>query len=180
MSLWVFGYGSLLWDPGFEPAESRRGVLHGYHRSFCMLSIHYRGTEAQPGLVLALDNADHATCTGLALRAKDGQEDQVLADLRARELISDAYLEKFVDVETEAGPINAVTYVINHNNHQYCDFDLEKQAQMIASATGARGANSEYLKNTADHLDKMNIRDDEMAWLVQRVSQLLDPDGPPA
>lgn len=172
MALWVFGYGSLLWNPGFEPVETRRAVLNDYHRSFCMLSIHHRGTEDDPGLVLALDQAPGATCTGVAFRVNPDQEPRVLAELRERELISSAYLERHVTLHSEQGPIQALAYVINTDHVQYCQFDLEKQAQMIAHAVGGRGPNTEYLNNTQAHLAEMNIRDDEMAWLVDRVEQI--------
>jgi len=169
MELWVFGYGSLLWNPGFEPAEARTAILRDYHRSFCMLSIHHRGSEDDPGLVLALDAAKGGQCTGVAFRVQDAEEDRVLAELRERELISSAYVEHHVDLETDAGTIAALAYVIDPTHVQYCQFDLEKQAQMIAHAVGGRGPNDEYLFNTAAHLDKMAIRDDDMTWLVQRV-----------
>ena len=74
MTLWVFGYASLLWNPGFEVAESRPARLNGYHRSFCMKSIHHRGTPEDPGLVLALDAMEGASCDGLALAAREDVE----------------------------------------------------------------------------------------------------------
>jgi len=172
MAFWVFGYGSLLWNPGFEPAEQVRATLHGYHRSFCMLSIHHRGTEEEPGLVLALDEAE-ATCTGLALRVKDSEEDKVLTYLRERELISSAYLEKHVSLQADDGRgFDALAYVINRDHVQYCQFDLEKQAQMIARAVGGRGPNPDYLYNTAQLLDELQIPDEDMDWLVTRVRQI--------
>jgi len=172
MAFWVFGYGSLLWDPGFEVAEQVRATLPGYHRSFCMLSIHHRGTEDDPGLVLALDEAE-AQCTGLALRAHDDQADQVLAYLRDRELISSAYLEKSVRLQADDGrDIDALAYVINTDHVQYCQFDLERQAQMIARAVGGRGPNTDYLYNTAALLADLKIPDPDMDWLVTRVRQI--------
>jgi len=169
----VFGYGSLLWDPGFDVAEQVRATLPGYHRSFCMLSIHHRGTEDDPGLVLALDEAD-ATCTGLALRAHDHEADKVLAYLRDRELISSAYLEETVQLQADDGrDISALAYVINRDHVQYCQFDLEKQAQMIATAVAGRGPNTDYLNNTAKLLAQLQIPDPDMDWLVTRVDQIV-------
>ena len=174
MALWVFGYGSLLWDPGFEPAETRRAVLTDYHRSFCMLSIHHRGTEANPGLVLALDRQAGATCTGLALRPQPEDEDRVLAALRERELISSAYVECEVDLTCAGGEaLRALAYVVDRDHRQYVRFDLETQAQMIAGAVGGRGPNPDYLFRTADLLARMNIRDPEMEELTGRVKALL-------
>ncbi|MDO6591411.1 gamma-glutamylcyclotransferase [Loktanella sp. D2R18] len=173
MSLWVFGYGSLLWNPGFVPAQTVKACLHDYHRSFCMLSIHHRGSEEEPGLVLALDAAPGGRCTGVAFQVKPDEEDKVLGELRARELVSSAYFEQHVDLRTDNGEtIRALAYVIDPDHEQYCQFALEKQAQMIATAVGGRGPNTEYLYNTAAHLDQMNIRDTEMAWLVARVRAL--------
>lgn len=173
MTMWVFGYGSLLWNPGFEPAEAVTGVLRGYHRSFCMLSIHHRGTVEEPGLVLALDHSDGSTCTGVMFRVAQADEARVLAELRARELISSAYFEAQVPVEMSDGrTVQALAYVIDPEHEQYCQFDLERQAQMIARSVGGRGPNPEYLYNTAQHLVQMDIGDPDMAWLVRRVREL--------
>ncbi|MFZ5963442.1 gamma-glutamylcyclotransferase [Thalassococcus sp. BH17M4-6] len=174
MSLWVFGYGSLLWNPGFEVVEQRHGRLPGYARSFCMRSIHHRGTEEAPGLVLALDAQEGAACDGVALRARDDQADAVLAYLRERELISSAYLEQVLPVHLADGTvIEAVTYVIDADHVQYCrGLSLEDQAQIIARAVGGRGPNTEYLYNTAAHLDELGIPDADLQWLVNRVRAL--------
>ncbi|MGJ8610962.1 MAG: gamma-glutamylcyclotransferase [Octadecabacter sp.] len=172
MTMWVFGYGSLLWNPGFEPAEAVTATLSGYHRSFCMLSIHHRGTVEEPGLVLALDESD-ARCVGVAFRVAEADETRVLAELRERELVSSAYLEVRVPLTLEDGrEVDSLAYVIDRAHEQYCQFDLETQAQMIARANGGRGPNPEYLYNTADHLVQMGIKDPEMTWLVERVRTL--------
>ena len=174
MDLWVFGYGSLLWDPGFVPAQKRRARLHNYHRSFCMLSIHHRGTEEKPGLVLALDHAPGAQCTGMAFKVRDEEQDVVIANLRERELVSSAYYEDTVDLVDDAGQaIRAVTYIVDRDHRQYCAFDLEQQAQMIAHAVGGRGPNTQYLHNTALHLRDMGITDKDIDWLDQRVRLLV-------
>lgn len=173
MALWVFGYGSLLWNPGFAPVEAATARLHGYHRSFCMLSIHHRGTVERPGLVLALDESLGSTCTGVALRVAEPEEAGVLAQLRERELISSAYLERRLALTVDDGrEVTALAYVIDSDHAQYCQFDLETQARMIARATGGRGPNDEYLFNTAAHLGQMGIRDPDMDWLVTRVRDL--------
>lgn len=174
MTLWVFGYGSLLWDPGFDVAEHAQGHLAGYARSFCMRSIHHRGTEAEPGLVLALDAHPEARCNGVALRAEPGSEEDTLAYLRERELISSAYLELMLDVSLGDGrTVSAVTYVIDPDHVQYCGgLPLEEQAQIIAKAHGGRGPNRDYLNNTAAHLHELGIADAELDWLVARVAAL--------
>ncbi|MBL4813487.1 MAG: gamma-glutamylcyclotransferase [Rhodobacteraceae bacterium] len=174
MAFWVFGYGSLLWNPGFTPVETTIARLDGFSRSFCMLSIHYRGTHAQPGLVLALDAQDQASCDGLALLVAPDEEAQVLASLRERELISSAYMEKQVSVSCANGAqVTALTYVIDPTHVQYCNPDLEQQAQMIARAHGGRGPNAEYLFNTTDHLAKIGLHDPQLEQLSARVRVLL-------
>lgn len=174
MTLWVFGYGSLLWNPGFPVAEEAHAQLADYARSFCMRSIHHRGTEEEPGLVLALDVHPGSVCDGLALRAEPGTEAETLAYLRERELISSAYIERIVPLDLRDGRrVEAVAYVIDAEHVQYCGgLPLEEQAQIIAHAVGGRGPNTEYLYNTAAHLDALGIPDPELHWLVERVRHL--------
>jgi cation transport protein ChaC len=173
MDLWVFGYGSLLWDPGFAPAERLPARLADWHRSFCMLSVHHRGTEAEPGLVLALDAAPGAECRGAALRVAAGEEEEVTEMLRARELISSAYVERMVPVTLSDGRVvGARTYVIDPGHRQYCRLDLETQARMIARARGGRGLNRDYLYATAAHLTGEGMGEGDLDWLVTRVRAL--------
>ena len=171
--LWVFGYGSLIWDPGFPVAERRIARAVGWHRSFCMRSIHHRGTPEAPGLVLALDRAAGATCAGVAFRVAPGCEAATLAALRERELVSSAYLELVLPVLTDAGPLQALAYVIDPDHAQYCGgLPLAEQAQIIAAATGGRGANRDYLWSTAAHLAELGIADPDLEWLAKEVRRL--------
>jgi glutathione-specific gamma-glutamylcyclotransferase len=172
--MWVFGYGSLLWDPGFEVVERAHATLDGWARSFCMRSIHHRGTTDDPGLVLALDRVAGACCSGIALSVVPGQEGETLTMLRERELISSAYVEKQLPVRLDDGrEVTAVTYVIDPGHVQYCGgLALEEQARIIARATGGRGPNTEYLFNTATHLSEIGLGDPDLDWLSARVRQL--------
>ena len=174
MTMWVFGYGSLVWNPGFTVGERVIATLPDYHRSFCMRSIHHRGTEEAPGLVLALDAMEGARCHGVALSVAEGEEEVTLAYLRERELVSAAYLERMLDIELADGRmVEAVTYVIDPDHVQYCGgLDLEEQARIIAQAIGGRGPNTEYLYNTAAQLHELGIRDAELDWLAARVRHL--------
>ncbi|MBI1219103.1 MAG: gamma-glutamylcyclotransferase [Rhodobacteraceae bacterium] len=172
--LWVFGYGSLIWHPGFPVAEQQIARLHGWHRSFCMLSIHHRGTIEAPGLVLALDARAGAVCDGVAFRVTPGAEDETIVALRERELISSAYLETHQPVTLRDGrTVEAVTFVIDPDHSQYCGgLTLEAQAQRIAPAVGGRGPNREYLFNTAAHIAELGIADADLDWLAARVRDL--------
>ncbi|MEP2716008.1 gamma-glutamylcyclotransferase [Pseudophaeobacter sp.] len=174
MTMWVFGYGSLLWNPGFAVARSEVATLQGYARSFCMSSIHHRGSEEAPGLVLALDEITGSRCQGLALAVQSGEEAETLDYLRERELISSAYLERDLEVQLASGEeVTAVTYVIDPHHVQYCGgMALEKQAQIIATAVGGRGPNTEYLYNTAEHLSEIGLGDPELEWLMGRVREI--------
>ena len=173
MTLWVFGYASLLWNPGFAVAERVQARLHGYARSFCMYSIHHRGTQEVPGLVLALDAEAGASCDGLALRAVPGTEAETLAYLRERELISSAYVEQRLKLSlTDGRHVEAVAYVIDPDHDQYCHLPLPEQARIIARAQGGRGPNAEYLYNTAAHLEEIGLPDPDLHWLVREVRAL--------
>lgn len=174
--LWIFGYGSLMWDPGFQAAETRLAQLRGWHRSFCMWSVHYRGTTEAPGLVLALDETEGAVCNGVAFRPAPDEAAKVLAAIRKRELISEAYLERWLPVELDDGTtVLAVSYVINHAHAQYAGtMTVDRQASIIARAAGVRGPNRDYLDATALHLAALGIADADLAALASRVRQISD------
>ncbi len=172
-TLWVFGYGSLIWDPGFPVAERMVARAQGWHRSFCMRSVHHRGTPQRMGLVLALDRAA-AFCDGVAFRVQPGAEAETLAALRERELISSAYLEEWLPVQTADGRgLTALTYVIDRDHVQYCGgLSLADQARIIAVAVGGRGANRDYLYATAAHLADLGIADADLDRLVTLVREI--------
>ena len=171
---WVFGYGSLLWQPEFDASEQVSGTLRGYHRSFCMWSIHHRGSVEKPGLVLALDKGtETCSCQGVAFFIAGDTAEQALNDLRARELISSAYYEDVEVIELSDGRrVEALCYIIDPAHEQYCNLTLEHQAEVIASAVGGRGPNDEYLIKTKSQLDTLGIGDQDMDWLTHRVLSL--------
>jgi cation transport protein ChaC len=173
---WVFGYGSLMWDPGFGFVERRIARLADWQRSFCMWSIHYRGTPEAPGLVLALDRAPGEYCDGIAFRIAADQAKATHALLQERELISYAYAEAFLPVTLAGGgPVEALAYVINQDHEQYArHLSAEEQAQLIATRVGQRGPNRDYLWNTVAHLRELGIEDPSLAALAVRVRELVD------
>lgn len=172
--VWIFAYGSLIWRPGFDYAERRLARLDGYRRAFCMASIRYRGTPEAPGLVLALDRAPGGHCTGVAYRVEAARSAEVIAYLRARELVSYAYDEMILPVGLRDGPqVAAICYVVNRAHAQYRGgLSLDDQAAVIARSAGPMGPNAEYLMNTVESLSALGLDDAEMLDLAARVRRL--------
>ena len=172
--LWIFAYGSLLWDPGFVPADSVRARLDGWRRSFCMWSHRFRGTEELPGLVLALDQDPNASCEGLVLRVAPDEVDEVMAALRGRELVTGAYEERVLPLDLADGrSLPAVTYVIRRDHPQYACVDADTQARTIARAQGQRGPNIDYLTRTVAQLNRHGIHDPELGALLMHTQALV-------
>ena len=164
--LWVFGYGSLMWNPGFEFVEVQRARINGVHRAPCIYSWVHRGTRARPGIVLGL--ARGGACVGKAFRIAGENRDQVLNYLRARELVTNVYLETTRPVLLESGPkVNAVTYIADVHHEQYAGHLSDRElVQQIRGAVGKSGPNEAYIIDTANHLREMGIRDS----LMERVA----------
>lgn len=183
--VWVFGYGSLIWNPGFAPAESRRAVLHGYRRAFCFWTMSARGTPERPGLGLALEARPGACCRGIALRIDAATEAQDLKRLWAREMYSGVYRPAWVspvpekataaaaEAERGAAAFTALTFVADPAHPQYCPplSDAQK-AYVIAGASGQFGPCSDYLENVVDHLAEAGEPDRELEALLERVRRL--------
>ncbi len=169
---WVFAYGSLIWNPGFGYGARQRAVLSGFHRSFCMASIHYRGTPEAPGLVLALDHLEGAACEGVAYRVGPNNAARTLAYLRERELVSSAYREHTEPVRLASGEtVEALCYVVDRAHAQYRGgLTLAEQAAIIADAEGPSGRNTDYLHQTLASLADLGIEDSEMTDLARLVA----------
>jgi len=169
--LWVFGYGSLIWHPGFDFDDRRLAVLRGYRRAFCMTSIAYRGTPEAPGLVLALDADAAGSCAGVAYHVPAATAAATHAYLRERELVSYAYDEARVALVLDDGrAVEALAYVSNRAHPQYAGgLTLEDQAEVIARARGPRGPNADYLLNTVDSLAALGLYDPDLVRLAGMV-----------
>ena len=169
-----FGYGSLLWNPGFKPARSRYGRLAGYSRSFCMRSVHHRGKPDEPGLVLALDRRNGSFCRGLILWAEPTEFEHVLKYVRNRELVTSAYRETDVEVELDDGTLTpAIAYVVDRSHHQYCgDLPAAEQARIIARSSGISGLNRDYLSKTVECLSELGIDDPNLAGIERLVAAI--------
>ena len=179
--LWVFGYGSLIWQPGFAFDDRRSAVLLGYRRAFCMASIMYRGTPDAPGLVLALDLDPTGRCEGVAYHVGAASAGDTLAYLRERELVSYAYDEARVAVEVSGGGrVEALAFVSNRAHPQYRGgLSLEHQADVIARARGPKGPNADYLLNTVDSLEALGMNDPDLVRLAELVRVRLATAGSP-
>ncbi len=166
--LWVFGYGSLMWRPGFAHEEIQPALLRGYHRAFCVYSVHYRGTSARPGLVLGLDRG--GSCRGRAYRVAARDADEVIAYLDAREQVTSVYLRRRVTIEISGNRVPAVTYVADRAHRQYAaKLSLPRAAEIILKGRGIAGDNPDYLENTVAHLDELGIVDGPLHELLALV-----------
>ena len=165
--LWVFGYGSLMWNPGFEYIESAPALLRGYHRAFCVYSTTYRGTPEQPGLVLGLNRG--GACRGIGFLVGEARVRDVLETLWEREMSRLVYEPKLLPIELDARRVDALTFVADPSHESYAGrLELERVAETIASCCGARGPNIEYLANTLRHLEELGIEEKKLReiWLA--------------
>ena len=168
---WVFGYGSLMWRPGFPHLDACPALLRGYHRAFCVYSHHYRGTPENPGLVLGLDRG--GSCRGLAFRIEPPDRDAVVNYLNERELVSYAYLAKTLKIAVPGARVEAYTFVANPRHSQYAgDLGIERSAEIILGAEGVAGLNRDYLINTVRHLEREGYTDNHLHALLKRVEHL--------
>jgi cation transport protein ChaC len=171
--LWVFGYGSLMWRPGFAFAERAEAALIGAHRSLCIYSFHHRGTQQNPGLVLGLDEG--GACRGVAFRVAPEHRDATTQYLRAREQVTDVYVEAMKPVSLLDGSgreLEALCFMVDRGHPQYAGrLSLERQAQLVRQAVGLAGANIDYVLNTVRHLEEAGIHDVELMALAARLAK---------
>jgi cation transport protein ChaC len=168
--LWVFGYGSLMWNPEFPFIERRQALLRGYHRRFCVYSHRYRGTPDRPGLVLGLDRG--GSCRGIAFRVEAPHVEATIDLLWDREMVSGVYAPKIIKVSTDAGRIPACTFVADRGHRQYCgELCPADVVRFIRQGVGERGPNLDYLANTVDHLRELGIIDQGLERLLVEVGK---------
>ncbi len=176
--VWVFGYGSLMWNPAFHYAERRRAMLEGWQRRFCLWLRIGRGTLEHPGLMLALDRGGHAE--GVAFRLKEEGLAEELLLIWRREMVVVGYLAIWVTLQTEDGPVAALTFVADHAQEAYAaDMNDEDAAARIAEARGPVGSCAEYLRETVGQLDGMGVRDENMERLRRLVARYTPEAGQP-
>ena len=166
--VWIFGYGSLMWNPAFHFMESRIGTVFGYHRRFCLWSTMGRGSPENPGLMLALTPG--GCCQGMALRIAPEVVESETDILWRREMVRGAYRPRWVRVHTPTAVVSAITFVLNPRHDAYAGILPEETvAARIASACGRLGPCAEYLTNTVAHLQALGIRDRHMSDLLHKV-----------
>ncbi|MDO9246750.1 MAG: gamma-glutamylcyclotransferase [Phenylobacterium sp.] len=166
---WVFGYGSLMWRPGFAYVERQSATLHGPRRAFCIYSVHHRGTYERPGLVLGL--APGGAVRGAAYRVAEDDWDEVYAYLREREQPTETYVESSAHVRLADGRrVETLVFLSDTRHPQWAGaLSLERQAELIAGATGLSGKNVDYLRDLVEHLRAEGVHDVIMARLLALV-----------
>jgi cation transport protein ChaC len=164
----IFAYGSLMWDPEFSGGEAEPALLRGYHRSFCLYSYDYRGTAARPGLTLGLDRG--GACRGMVLRLPPAALDR----LWAREMTAPrVYDMRQLPVRTAGGARGAFAFIVRRDHPDYVGrLSFDETAQIIAGATGRRGACRDYLAGTLRHLEELGFADTRLRRLAARVAAL--------
>jgi cation transport protein ChaC len=163
--IWVFGYGSLMWNPGFPVQERRVATLAGYHRALCVYSHFHRGTPEAPGLVLGLDRG--GACRGVAFRVAAPDVMETVAYLRAREQVTSVYLERQVMIRPDGhAPVTALTYVVDRAHRQYAGRLADDELlRLVRGARGQSGRNPDYVTATQAHLVDLGVHDAVLARL---------------
>lgn len=166
--LWVFGYGSLMWRPGFDHVECAPALLRGAHRSLCVYSVVHRGTTKKPGLVLGLDSG--GSCRGMAFRVDARKSRETLQYLREREQATMVYRETHRSVHLVDGTdrrITAVCFMVDRHHPQYAgNLPIAEQARLVRRGQGESGDNVEYVVNTLRHLDEMGLGEPALAKVL--------------
>lgn len=167
--LWVFAYGSLIWKPAFESVEQQRVSAHGWHRSFCLDILRWRGSPAQPGLMMALERGGR--CDGVIYRLPDGEKPAQIERLLRREIDDHESISsvRWVPVRTSQGRLRALGFWVGVTGQgTSLRQPLEKVAWVLARACGHVGSGAEYLYNTVSHLDAFGIHDRNL-WRLQEL-----------
>lgn len=166
-NLWIFGYGSLMWDPGFSFVESQCARIFGYHRQLCLWSIEYRGTRENPGLILGLDHG--GSCQGIGYKVRDSDIDTVTDYLFEREMITDLYRPILLPLRFDSGKtVTALTFVSKPDHPQYAGrLNFKEVVRIVRGARGPRGSNIQYVTSTVKHLTELGISNTELHRIAQ-------------
>jgi len=163
--VWVFGYGSLMWNPDFEIVERISGEVTGYHRRLCLKSIVYRGTPEYHGLVFGLDTG--YSCQGICFRISSEKIETELMKVWKREMFAETYVPKWVEILTKKSKISAITFVINTKHEHYMpNLEMEEVAERVIHAEGKCGSCHDYVRNTVKQLHQFGLRDKNLEQLL--------------
>jgi glutathione-specific gamma-glutamylcyclotransferase len=169
--LWVFGYGSLMWRPGFAYLERVPARLIGLHRALCVFSFVHRGTPERPGLVLGLDRG--GMCRGIAYRVAAAARAETIGYLRGREQVTTVYLETMRQIELEDHArrrVRALCYVVDRSHAQYAGrLTLAESLHHVRQGHGQSGANRDYVLETVRALEALGYRETELHLLAERL-----------
>ncbi len=169
--LWLFTYGSLMWDPAILFDEVRIATLTGFQRRFCLILKFGRGSFDKPSLMVALDQGGE--CRGLAFRIPAEIVKQESETVWVRELIYGDYLPVFVNISTPQGEVEALTFAIDPEGERYApNLSDEQTARMIAEGGGWIGSNLEYLDSLVDHLQTLGLSDPDIEELHRRAREM--------
>lgn len=172
--IWVFGYGSLMWRPGFPWLERVPARLVGLHRGLCVYSFVHRGTPERPGLVLGLDRG--GACRGIAYRVAAAEREEVVSYLRAREQVTSVYLETMRRVTLAAQPpreVTALTYVVDRAHVQYAGrLDVERQVELVLQGHGRSGRNRDYVLSTVAEIEAQGCHDVGLHAIARRLQDI--------
>ena len=167
--LWIFGYGSLMWNPDFPYAEAQAALVRGYHREFCIHSHRYRGTPDAPGLVLGLDRG--GACRGIAFRVLAAEVPSMMPSLWEREMSRGTYMPRMVSTELRTGRVRSLAFVADPAHSSYAGpLSIDEIAQRIAVCCGMRGPNIDYLENTMKHLEELGVRDHHLTQVYRALA----------
>lgn len=155
----MFGFGSLMWDPGFPFVDRRPALVHGYHRALCVYSVSYRGTHQCPGLVLGLDRG--GSCRGIAFRVEASEGNAAIDYLHGREMNNNAYVPEYLNARLDGGEtVRAYSFIARRDHPQYTGkLSLERTVELVLQGVGPRGTALDYLQQTVAHLDEFGIGD---------------------
>ena len=179
--VWLFAYGSLIWNPALHYDERRLARVHGWHRSFCLLTRAGRGTPDNPGLVLGLDRG--GACTGAAFRVAEPLVQEELSLLWRREMLSGSYQPRWVRVRGVDGvPFgHAIGFTIHRGGENYAGALTEAEVvRSLATASGALGSAADYLFRTAEGLRSLGIADPRIERLARQVRSIAPSTDAPA
>jgi cation transport protein ChaC len=166
--VWIFAYGSLLWDAELRDAATEPALLYGYRRSFCLYSYDYRGTAANPGLTLGLDRG--GSCRGAALRLRSDALDRIWHREMSGRLV---YAARLLRAQTATGVRRTLAFTALRTCPDYAgQLSLDETARMILGATGRRGTCRDYFENTLRHLEELGLADRPLQRLAERVAAL--------